>query len=127
MSELELDDDSGPVSPRFQWSVHAVCTGDRLRLKSRGALLGAHDRELAITGLPALVAELEALGLAELVSPAREGRVGTRECSLRVGEKVYRYLPSDVDERLDATAQSGPMRVARGKVLAFLREALQKT
>lgn len=129
MSELELDDDSGPVSPRFQWSVRAIARGDRVQVRSRGAPLGTHDRELVIdaAALEALCKELGALDLVDLVDDVRAARVGTRVNTLRIDDRTVRYLPSDVDERLDATDGTRPLRTARTRVLAFLREALQNT
>jgi len=128
-NELELDDESGPVSPRFQWSVFALAKGDRLQVRSKGAPLGAHERELGIDAeaLDTLCKALDALTLVDLVDDTRAARVGTRVNTLRIGERRVRYLPSDVDDRVDATDATRPLRDARTRVLAFLREALQNT
>ncbi|MBI2391182.1 MAG: hypothetical protein HYV09_16450 [Deltaproteobacteria bacterium] len=126
---LELDDGSGPVSPRFQWSVRFVAEGARARLHSKGAPLGEHDRELAIdaAALRTLCDELSALSLADLVDDQRAARVGTRVNTLSVGDAHVRYLASDVDERLAPTDVTRPIREARARVLAFIRAALQNT
>ncbi len=125
-SVFEFDDESGPVSPRFQWSVHAVASRDRLELRARGAPLGQHEGALAISAdeLAALCLELEGLGLVDLVDEARARRVGVRINTLRVNGRSVRYLPSDVDQRLDPTDATRGIRLARTRVLAFLRAAV---
>lgn len=129
MARLELDDGSGPVSPRFQWLVRFTAEGARAHLHSKGAPLGDHDRDLTLdaAALRALCDELSALELVDLVDDQRAARVGTRVNTLVVGDARVRYLPSDVDERLAPSDATRSVREARAKVLAFVRAALQNT
>lgn len=119
---IELDEASGPVSPRFQYSLSIVIE-DAVVVRSKRGPLGSLDTTLGIDDAKwkKLEATLETLGpaLVDLVDEEREKRVGVRVNVLRIDDRAIRYLASDLTGEPSAAQQA--LRTAREAVLDLAR------
>ncbi len=122
MTRIVLDEASGPVSPRFQYSLLVSIVDGVAEVASKGGPLGTHMVSVAVDEAT-LVAALDALPLVDLVDDTRAARVGIRVNRLVIGDREHRYLRSDLDETVDA---AGPAALRRGRdaILAAVRAAL---
>ena len=116
---IVLDEASGPVSPRFQYSVSVTIADGVARVRSKGGELGTHDVEVPIDEAALVTALAGAPLLVDLVDESRARRVGVRVNVLEIDGKKVRYLRSDLDDPSGAA-----LRCARGLVLDAVRRAL---
>ncbi len=132
MNKLTLDEASGPVSPKFQYSFVIAFADDgdavSLTIHSKKGALGTHDVKASVSreAFAALLAAVERTS--DLVDDARANRVGVRVNTLVVTrgdvESVVRYTGSDVDPRVSADDKTNSLRAARDAILALVRDAL---
>jgi hypothetical protein len=119
---IELDEASGPVSPRFQYTLSIVIE-DAVVVRSKRGPLGTRDTTLPIDEMKWAMLEetLAGLGptLVDLVDEEREKRVGIRINVLRIGDRAMRYLATDLTG--EPTPAREALRSAREAVLALAR------
>lgn len=122
MTRVVLDEASGPVSPRFQYTLLVSIEGGVATVDSRGGPLGTHSATVPVDE-GAIVTTLAALPLVDLVDATRAARVGIRVNRLVIDDREHRYLRSDLDE---AVTDAGPAALRRGRdaILAAVRAAL---
>ncbi|MBK7396485.1 MAG: hypothetical protein IPJ34_09350 [Myxococcales bacterium] len=122
MTRVVLDEASGPVSPRFQYTLFVSIQDGLATVASKGGPLGTHTATVPVDE-GAIVAALAALPLVDLVDEARAARVGIRVNRLVIDDREHRYLRSDLDESADAV---GPAALRRGReaILTAVRAAL---
>jgi hypothetical protein len=119
---IELDEASGPVSPRFQYTLSIVIE-DAVVVRSKRGPLGTLDTTLGIDEAKwkTLEATLASVGpaLQDLVDEERSKRVGVRINTLRVDDRAIRYLASDLTG--DPSPGQAALRTAREAVLDLAR------
>ncbi|MGZ3419153.1 MAG: hypothetical protein ACXWUG_13975 [Polyangiales bacterium] len=115
---IELDEASGPVSPRFQYSLSIVIE-DAVVVRSKKGPLGTRDTTLGIDDAKLAALEATLPALEDLVDEERAKRVGVRVNVLRVDDRAIRYLGSDLLG--DPTPAQAALRTAREAIFALAR------
>lgn len=125
---IHLDEASGPVSPRFQYSlaVDLATDGDACAfdVRSKNGPLGTRDDRgtASLDSLRTLIATLDAAPLVDLMNEEREKRVGVRVSTLSIEggarPRSVRFLASDL--RGDEPGQKA-LQEARDAILAFVK------
>jgi hypothetical protein len=116
---IELDEASGPVSPRFQYSISIVIE-DSVVVRSKNGPLGTRDTTLGIVDAKLRALEATLPALEDLVDETRANRVGVRINVVRIDDRAIRYLASDVNGD-DPTPAQTALRTTREAIFALAR------